>query len=281
MTDVEAGLTSTNETPNNCPLSLTSGGCYYTQLANAGGPSFTCVVSRQRRATGICLSKLNNAIDNGLWLTHMAMNRYNSSGGAQIGDWYGNAAASVGGGRLNVQSAGDTGPNALYCTSFEVSGFLVSNNPPNPYSLDAARLHRRRVRSVDNQDYHVCLDLGGWSYFGFTVSHTFDPDGNSNGLGVEHNGGDANYQTGMMLDSIVAAGTVPYLNTTPIPAGTQLASVTSSGYLFKDAVQDMVDDYSYCQNPGEEPHCGVRRQRAQSGWSEQLSSRGWVALYVP
>jgi len=247
VTDTGNGLTSPNEVPNNCPPSVTSGGCYYTSLQNAGGPAFTC-------GSGSCNWNLpvevNNAIDNGLWTVHTAMNRTTSGGGAPIGNWYGGAAGSIASGNLNVQSSGDTGPSALYCTSFEDSGFLVTNNPPNPYSADVSLC----LAGVFDQLGKI--NIG--SVTTILPTATFNPDKNSNGIGVQQGGsGSTNYQTGMMLDSIAAAGTAAYVNTTPVPLGTALGGQTvglgtgaGGQYLYKDAVQDMVDDYSYCENIG-------------------------------
>ena len=84
---------------------------------------------------------------------------------------------------------------------------------------------------------------------------TFNPDQNANGIGVQHNTGDVNYQTGMMLDSIVASGTPNTVVTPGTALATQIAGASIHGtgpggaYTYKDAVFDMVDDYAYCEAP--------------------------------
>src|SRR5262249_40295210 len=83
----------------------------------------------------------------------------------------------------------------------------------------------------------------------------FNADSNGNGIGVGVNEGNQNYQTGMVLDAIAAAGTPNAL----LPAGTLLAPQTSAvtgtgaagAYVYKDAVFDMVDYYSYCEAPAD------------------------------
>jgi hypothetical protein len=210
----------------NCPPAITQGACYYTSL-NAPPPNLPVEV--------------NNAIDNGLWLVHKRMIRTTSGLGSPIGHWY-HADYQ----HTDVYASGDTGPSALYCTAFEVSGFLTTNIPTNPYAADVALC----LNGIFDQ--LTSRGVGPVTPAGFP---TYTPDHNGNGFGVEHNGGSANYQTGMMLDSIAAAGTP----TTPVPLTTTLGNqvigyVTGSGpagaYAYKDAIFDMVDDYSYCMNQG-------------------------------
>lgn len=226
ITDTTSGQVSP---PTNCPPSVTQGSCYYTSI-NAPPPNLPVEV--------------NNAIDNGLWYLHTHMNHTTSSYGAQIGNWTGGIAANA-----DTNGAGDSGPNALDCSAFEDSGFLTTNVPANPYSADVA----------------LCLngvfDIMTTRAVGNVVTGfypTFNADSNGNGVGVEHNGGDANYETGMALDFLVAAGTP----TATVPSNTRLgsliagAAIHGSGpggaYTFKDAIIDMVDDYSYCMNPGDD-----------------------------
>ena len=225
ITDTTSGQVSP---ASNCPPAITQGACYYTSL-NAPPPDLSVEV--------------NNAIDNGLWFLHQEMLRTTLSGGTPIGTWYTcnyNDADSCG--------AGDTGPNALDCSAFEDSGFLATNVPANPYSADVALC----IAGVFDQ--LTTIGVGDVTVGSFT---TYNADSNGNGIGVRASApstGYDNYQTGMMLDAIVAAGTP----SSPVPTGTNLASLTSGlgtgtggAYLYKDAVFDMVDDYSYCQNNGD------------------------------
>ena len=212
---------------SNCPLSITKGACYYTSLNN---PPPNLAV------------EVNNAIDKGLWYLHKHMRHATASGGAPIGNWY-----TCDGNNADSCSAGGTGVDAQNCVAFENSGFLETNNPPNPYSADVAlclagvfdQVTTRAVSPVD-------LGVG-----------TFDPDSNDNGIAVGHNGYPENYQTGMQMDAIVASGE----ETTPVPAGTVLgaaiagAKITGTGpggaYTYQDAVMDMADDYAFCQAPSD------------------------------
>jgi len=231
--------TSAVSPASNCPPSVTQGACYYTSL-NAPPPNLPVEV--------------NNAIDNGLWLVHVKMMHTTSSGGAPIGNWY-----ACDGNNLDVCSAGDTGPSALYCTAFEASGFLTTNTPANPYSSDVS------LCLAGMFDQLTTRTVGPFTP---AFHPAFTPDFNNNGIGVEHNGGDANYETGMMLDSLAASGTP----NAPVPSGTNLFSLTTGlgsgaggAYLYKDAVIDMVDDYSFCQNPGESGF-GDSGEFADGGW---------------
>jgi len=219
ITDTTTGLVSP---ASNCPPSIANGACYYTSL-NAPPPNLSVEV--------------NNAIDNGLWYVHTQMRHFTTAGGTPAGDWTGI------GGNIDSNGAGDNGVNALECGAFENSGFLQTNSPANPYSSDVQLCLAGVFNNLTKINIGTVND---------PVTGNFNPDGNGNGIGVEHNGGDVNYQTGMMLDAIVASGTP----TTPIPAGTTLAAAvtgisgtgTGGAYTYKDAVQDMVDDYVYCQN---------------------------------
>ncbi len=209
----------------NCPPAITQGGCYYTSL-NVPPPNLPVEV--------------NNSIDNGLWYLHTHMNHLNSAGGTPIGNWTGGIA-----GNADTNGAGDSGPNSLDCSAFEDSGFLTTNTPANPYSADVA------LCLAGVFDQLATIPVASITALGFPA---YTPDQNANGIGVEKNGGDVNYQTGMMLDSLVAAG----IPNSVIPAGTNLASSTAGlgsgpakAYTYKDAIFDMVDDYSYCLNPGE------------------------------
>lgn len=216
--------TTTNQVspPSNCPPSITQGACYYTSL-NAPPPNLAIEV--------------NNAIDNGLWYLHKHMRHFTTAGGTPAGDWTGV------GGNVDSNGAGGSGVNALQCGAFENSGFLQTNSPANPYSNDVQLC----LAGIFDQ-----LTTIGVSTVNDVVFGSFNPDQNGNGIGVEHNGYPENYQTGMMLDAIIASGTPTAL----VPTGTNLGALTAgkgSGagntYTYKDAVLDMVDDYAYCQAP--------------------------------
>jgi len=217
ITDTTTSLVSP---PVNCPPAITHGACYYTSINNPP-PNLPVEV--------------NNAIDNGLWYLHNYMRHFTTGGGAPAGDWTGV------GGYVDSNSAGGSGVNALECAAFENSGFLQTNVPWNPYSDD--------VRLCLNGVFDQLATIGVGSVTD-SVFGTFNPDSNGNGIGVEHNGYPENYQTGMMLDAIVATGTPATLVTPGTTLATEAAGLGSGGggaYTYKDAVWDMVDDYAYCQ----------------------------------
>jgi hypothetical protein len=253
ITDTTNSLVSP---PSNCPPSITQGACYYTSL-NAAPPNLPVEV--------------NNAIDNGLWYLHTHMQRITSGNGAQIGNWYGV------GGNTDTASAGGSGADSIHCAAFENSGFLQTNIPLNPYSDDV----RLCLNGIFDQLYTngiSAVDIG----FG-----SVSPDSNGNGTGVGHNGYPENYQTGMMLDAIAAAGTPG----TVVTAGTALgnAGITGTGaggtYTYKDAVFDMVDEYVYCQAPlandgfGDITQAGGWHYSCQEGGGDNSVSQ-WAAIGI-
>jgi hypothetical protein len=220
ITDTTTGLVSP---VSNCAPGPVTGSCYYTAL-EAPPPNLSVEV--------------NNAIDNGLWYLHTHMQRHTSGGGAPIGDWY-----LCDGSDADACSAGGSGASALDCAAFEDSGFLQTNSPWNPYSDDV----RLCLNGVFDELATIGISTVNDATFG-----SFNPDSNGNGIGVEHNGYPENYQTGMMLDAVVAAGVVD--KATAVTPGTALATSAAgkgSGpshlYTYQDAVFDMVDDYAYCQ----------------------------------
>ena len=217
--------TSTTSPPANCPPAILNGACYYTSL-NAPPPNLPVEV--------------NNAIDNGLWYIHKTMVRTTSGYGAAIGNWY-----KCDGSNDDVCESGDTGPSAMYCTAFEVSGFLTTNVPANPYSAD--------VQLCLNGVFDVLSTIGVGNVATMDFG-TYNADSNGNGIGIGHNGGYVNYQTGMAMDAVAGAGTPAATVPANTAVGNNLIGVSGTGaggaYTFKDAMIDMTDDYSYCVNPG-------------------------------
>ncbi len=223
ITDATTGGVSPSA---NCSPSITQGACYYTSL-NSPPPNLALEVS--------------NAIDNGLWYLHKNIVRTTSSYGAAIGNWCRND-----GSHADVCSAGDTGPSGINCTAFEVSGFLTTNSPANPYSAD--------VQLCLNGVFDTLTTIGVGNVTTADFG-AFNADSNGNGIGIEHNGGNPNYQTGMAMDTVAAAGTPTAVVPSNTSVGSALTGIHGSGangaYTYQDAVIDMLDDYSYCVNPGD------------------------------
>ena len=212
---------------SNCPIGVSAGACYYTSL-NAPPPNLPVEV--------------NNAIDNGLWYLHAHMNRYTNGSGLFLGDWNGGVAANA-----DANAAGGTGVSASNCAAFENSGFLQNNTPLNMYSTTV------QLCLSGVFDQLQTISISSFTPQGFSQ---FNPDSNGNGIAVQSNGnpyGYTNYNTGMVMDALVAANTP----TLAIPSNTALANANPGGgtgtggvYTYKDALYDMVDAYSYCMNPG-------------------------------
>ena len=242
--------TVTNQYVISCPH------VYYGSGSASGGATFNAILTvtdttTSATATGNYYTQLftpppnlpievDNAIDNGLWYIHTTMVRTTSSYGAAIGNWIQNNGAND-----DVAQSGGTGPIAIYCTAFEVNGFLTTNSPQNPYSQDVA-LCLNGV--LDNLATQSMSQIAPYNVAPFT------PDYNGNGIGVQHNQYPENYQTGMEMDSLAASGTPAAVVPANTALGHAVSGITGSGaggaYTFKDAIFDMVDDYSYCMNLG-------------------------------
>ena len=237
ITDTTSSLVSP---VSNRPPSILQGACYYTSL-NPPPPNLPVEV--------------NNAIDNGLWYIHKQMVRTTSAFGAPIGNWY-----RCDGSNADVCQSGDTGPSAIYCTAFEDSGFLTTNNPPNPYSAD--------VQLCLNGAFDFMTTIGVSNVVTGNFG-TYNPDSNGNGIGIGHNGGYVNYQTGMSMDMVAAAGTPAATVPSNTGLGNALIGIPGTGaggaYTFKDAMIDMTDDYAYCLNPGSSSF-GANSEFGDGGW---------------
>ncbi len=163
------------------------------------------------------------AIDEGLWYLHKAQYRY-ASGGIDYGAW--NRDVGYGG----YAASGYHGVSAANVNAFEVNGHLESGDPMNPYTETVARGLRFVFTQLTTRNLGNQADVvNGGSY---------NPDVNGNGIGAYNPQNEA-YQTGMLLDAIVASGTPDAVTTTGTPA--------IVGRRYVDIVQDLVDNISYCQ----------------------------------
>jgi hypothetical protein len=153
-----------------------------------------------------------------------------------LGDWS-NCAG-------NASACGNphTGLTATNCTAFEVSGHLENGPASDPYTDDVTRCLASTFNAL--QTYPI-TDTKTNSF------GTFNPDQNNNGIAVSAPSADYGsgmlYQTGMLMDTIVASNE----KTKPVTVG-PLASLTDPGtggaYSYQDAVLDMADFYAYCEN---------------------------------
>jgi PKD repeat protein len=168
--------------------------------------------------------EVNIAIDEGLWFLHKDQRRY-SSGGKDYGVWDSGGYAS----------SGYYGNDAVNVNAFEVNGHLEGGPASNPYTETVARGMRQLFAEL------VAENPTGWTSQTNPLG-TFNPDSNGNNLYVRINQGNYVYQTGMMMDAIVASGTPDAVATTG------LANI--AGRKYKDIVQDMVDFYAWAQYDG-------------------------------
>lgn len=181
-------------------------------------------------------TRVNMAIDRGLWYLHTTMTRTTSGSPAQdVGYWTsGNAASSyISDWASNVQA-------------FEVNGHLETGAASNPYTETVARGLRYLMAQ---------LTTGAIPATDTNPLGTFSPDTNGNAQGVRPAQGTDFYQGGMIMDAIVATGTPAVVATLGPLAGRTYGTI----------VQDMVDWYSYCQYDAN-PYGG--------GW--YYSCDGWV-----
>lgn len=164
-------------------------------------------------------AEVNVAIGEGLWYLHKTQTR-STSGGFDLGVWSsGNAASSY------------AANQAANLNAFFVNGHLETGSADNPYTETVQRGMRRLFQ------YLTTRNIAGLTQT--NPLGTFTPDANGNGISIYVNQADPYYQGGQVMDAIVASGTPGAI------AATGVANVAGRRYV--DIVQDMVDEYSYCQ----------------------------------
>jgi hypothetical protein len=167
------------------------------------------------------VTEVNVAIDEGLWYLHKNQVRTVVSG-ADVGYWN---SASVG--------SGYYANDAANVNAFEVNGHLENGAGSNPYTETVARGLKRIFQYLTVRSSVPLQNTGLGS---------FNPDANGNGISLYTNQSDPYYQGGSLIDAIVASGT-PNAVATAGPANV-------IGRTYVDIVQDMADEYSYCQYDG-------------------------------
>jgi hypothetical protein len=158
-------------------------------------------------------TEVNVAIDEGLWKLHKDMYRWDS-GATLYGDWRNwSTWYSLQGANINA---------------FEVNGHLESGDPGNPYVETVQRAMHRLFELI----HDTAIGL----------QHSDNPDTNGNDIGIRvwQDDGHDLYQSGMVMDAIVASGTPNAI----APTG----PTNVIGRKYKEIVQDMLDWYAYCQS---------------------------------
>ena len=220
-------------------------------------------------------SRVNVAIDWGLWYMHQTMWRNNTTVNSKPVNWGGwdtqtYACNTVNNVAYDCSYAGVI--NATNIQAYEVNGHLQNGPASDPYTEDVTRAIARMFNFVANQavasktydvnpataNYGctsgfptpanpncappampVFYNHGATSCSNPPCSYTFD--GNGNGLAAYSNdsSGEPIYTGGQFMDAIVASET-PAATAPTGPAGV-------AGETFKNVVQDMADYYSFCQ----------------------------------
>jgi len=152
------------------------------------------------------------AIDEGMWYMQKTQNRYDFADGIKGGDW-----TSVGY-KINA--------TASCVSAFAVNGHLMTDDANrDPY--------------VDTVQRGVNYLLNSLSTVSIGTQPYGDPDGNGNGIGLQGASAYPIYETGPLLDALVAAGRAELI----APAG----GANVKGRALKDIMQDLVDIFAWGQ----------------------------------
>jgi hypothetical protein len=197
-------------------------------------------------------SNVNVAIDEGLWYLHTTQRRF-VAGGLNEGDW-------------SSSCAGFACLNSIYSVTatnlqaYEVNSHLESGPAADPYTDDVARGLKSLIAQLTTLAINPTL---------VTPSGTIHPDANGNGRGIWlATGGNTTYESGMVIDALVATATPGAV------AVTGPANVI--GLTYGAIVQDMVDQYAWCITPSAPG--GSWRYGCQSGWDNSTSQ--WAAIGI-
>jgi hypothetical protein len=227
-------------------------------------------------------SRVDVAIDNGLWYMHQTMWRTNAPANGQPVNWGGWDGESGSPGCVPVAG------NAFDCTSysvidpanvqaFEVSGHLASGPATDPYTDDVARglarifsflaLHSVAANAYNfnpaTADYgcssgypttsfpncqapatQVFYDAGSTACPSPPCNYTFDGNSNKQYLSVDLDG-EPHYEGGQFVDAIVASA-APTAKA-PTGAGPSGGLPGVIGQTYQNIVQDLIDEYGNCQ----------------------------------
>lgn len=202
------------------------------------------------RATALDV-RANIAIDEGLWRLHREMRSRGGAGAEIVGYWNGGA----------YTGSDYIGNNAVNATAFLVNGHKPDSDltNPNPYAETVLRGLNRTLNG---------LAVTGIPTSVTNARGTFNPDDNGNGNRVYVPESDM-YEGGMVMDMLVATGLPDYVAATG-PMGVV-------GQTFKTIVQDMMDDYTYCQTTGYGSYNGGWRYGCRYSSSDNSICQ-WAAI---
>ncbi len=247
-------------------------------------------------------SRVNAAIDWGLWYLHQSM--YHPS--ATTGSWSRGCASGYSGYTCNLNYGGLDANNVQ---AFEVNGHLASGPASDPYTSDVAEgmadaLSYLEQESVASKSYtfnpatanfgcsdgtaptttnhgspsFYCDTSATPVYYNASASSCTSPpcaftfDGNSNGYYIVVSGDDGSwgYTDGMYADMLVASG-MPSLSGASLPTPYTSYHGTVGSESFQNIVQDIVDGANYSQYGGDNYDVEVGYARG----SEPYQGGGW------
>lgn len=157
--------------------------------------------------------KVNHAIDDALWFLHVRLNRYNSAGGVECGDY-------------PSQTLGATG---MAVQAWEIQGHKANGDyDTNPFVEDV----RRGLNYCLSKTYSLPI----------SVQPAGDPDTNGNGIGLYSSLQSQLYETGIVLMALANSGDPDIIADSGLP-NSDVADKT-----YGDIAQDMVDFLAFAQN---------------------------------
>ena len=185
-------------------------------------------------------TEMKVAIDEGLWYLQKTQNRYDFDAATKGGDW------TDQGYKINA--------TASSVQSFAINGHLMTDDASRDPYVDTVQ---RGVNYLLNS--LATVNIGAQTYG--------DPDGNHNGIGLQANSGYPIYESGPLMDSLVAVGRPELVATT--------GGANVKGRLFKDIMQDLVDMYCWGQSDDATVGGGWRY-----GWNQgpDNSASQWGAI---
>lgn len=197
----------------------------------------------------VLATRVNIAIDEGLWYLHKTMTR-TASGAVPIGYW--TSSSNAGSGYYSNDAAN--------VNAFEVNGFLQAGPAEDPYTETVSRGLNALFLRIST--YAIGLQTNPLG--------TFNPDANGNGLGIYVSSQSYPfYQGGPVVDAIVASGTPNAI--------APLGGANIIGRTYKDIVQDMVDYFAWGQYDSS-PVGGGWRYSANE-WPDNSVCQ-WVAIGI-
>ncbi len=186
--------------------------------------------------------EVNKAIDDALWWLYR-----NKQVSSVTGYYWQNSPAS----RYTGYYANST---ASAVQAFEINGYLETNDPDeDPY----ATVVKEGIDFLMTRLTTYNMSLQGGQ----------NPDSNGNGIGISVTGDRQIYETGAVMDALVASGTPNAVSRT---GGTNIV-----GRRYQDLVQDMVDMYAWGQVDS-----GSYRGGWRYSWGSQSdnSAAQWAAI---